>query len=114
MSDVILSEMEKRGKIGCAGMRQPTRKYNIAKRNIQVGTAQIPMGNNVNGFTVKNSGNTIVIFNHEPLMPGESETVGGNEGEEYVGRVDIFFQPSVPVVVPTINSCWIVIKFYVE
>jgi hypothetical protein len=90
----------------------PFRKYNINKIVVTSGTSQVPIGQFVNGFTVKNAGNTIVMFNQEPLLPGESQTVGGNEGEIYVGRVDIFFTlPAPPPLVP-VNAAWITVKFY--
>jgi hypothetical protein len=113
MGDVVLSEMERQGKLGCAGRgHEPFRKYNINKITIQVGTSQVQIGNNVNGFDVKNAGNTIVVFNQEPLQPGESQTVGGNAGEIFAGRVDIYFQLPVPAPVTPVNMCWITIKYY--
>jgi hypothetical protein len=113
MSDVVLSEMERQGKLGCAGGGvTPFRKYNINKIALQVGTTQVQIGNNVNGVTVKNAGNTIVIFNQEPLQPGESESIGGNEGEIFVGRVDIFFTLPVPPPLVPVNMAWIIVKYY--
>jgi hypothetical protein len=101
------------GKIGCAGCAMGARRhYNISKTAITSGTLQVPIGDNVNGFVVKNSGNTIVMFNREPLQPGESQTVGGNEGEIYVGRVDIFFVLPIPAPAVPIDSCWITVKYY--
>lgn len=111
-NESTIEEMTRPSRVGCPGSAVPTRKYNIFKRNLQQGTAQMPIGTNVNGFVIKNAGNTIVLFNNEPLMPGESQSVGGNEGEVFDGRVDIYFRPSVPVVIPTINSCWITVKYY--
>ena len=111
MSDVLLSEASR--KVGCAGS-VPVRKYNIFKRNFAQNTTQVPIGNNVNGFTIKNAGNTIVMFNNEPLQPGESQSVGGNEGELYIGRVDIFFMLPTPAPGTPVNSCWITVKFYTE
>jgi hypothetical protein len=99
------------GSIGCPG--QTLRKYNIFKRNLQQGTAQVPMGNNVNGFVIKNAGNTIVLFNNEPLQPGESQSVGGNEGEIFDGRVDIYFRLPTPAPGTPVNSAWITVKYYV-
>lgn len=102
--------MEVRGKLGCAG--SGLRRYNINKIHLSSGTTQVPIGNNVNGFTVKNAGNTILMFNQEPLQPGESQSIGGNEGEIYTGRVSIFFMLPTPAPGTPVNSAWITIKFY--
>lgn len=98
----------------CDGKCPPTRKYNINKIVVTSGKSQVQIGQRVNGFTVKNAGNTILMFNQEPLQPGESQSVGGNEGEEYIGRVDIYFM--LPTIVPPLptNMAWITVKFYVE
>jgi hypothetical protein len=113
MSDVVLSEMTRQGKLGCPSSGgAPYLKYNINKIALQVGTTNVQIGNNVNGFTVKNAGNTIVVFNQEQLQPGESFTVGGNIGEIYSGRVDIYFRLPVPPPGTPVNMCWITVKFY--
>ncbi len=107
-----------RDKMGCpsggCATEKPVLKYNITKRNITPSNqGQIPIGNRVNGITVKNNGTTLVIFNREPLLPGESQTIGGNEGEEYVGDLQIYFQLPTPPPVTVINSAWVTIKYYV-
>jgi len=45
-----------------------------------------------NGLSVKNTGNSICIFNDDPLLPGESKTIGGNKGELLRGRYALKFQ----------------------
>jgi hypothetical protein len=109
MSEIAIKQL---GRVGCAGNPPITRKYNINKITLQVGTTQVQIGDNVNGFTVKNAGNTIVFFNQEPLQPGESQTIGGNEGEIFVGRVDIYFKLPVPAPLTPVNMAWITVKFY--
>jgi hypothetical protein len=102
-------------KVGCpaTGIDRPTRKYNISKRLITPqNSGQITIGDKVNAFSVKNAGTTLVIFNREELQPQESQSIGGNEGEEYVGRVDISFQTQVPPPLTIINRCWLTIKYY--
>jgi hypothetical protein len=65
-----------------------------------------------NGFTVNNTGTTIALLNGEPLQPGQSKTVGGNEGEIYVGRIDLSFKTQSPAPSTIINSAWVTQKFY--
>ena len=116
-----MAETTKQSGVGCPGAvaQAPVRKYNISNRQVTLKTAgQIPLGNRVNGFSLKNTGNTIVIFNREPIQPDESKTIGGNEGEEYIGRLDVTFGAQVLPPPPTpppppLNECWITIKYYV-
>ena len=65
-----------------------------------------------NGVTVINKGNTLALWNGLPLNPGESMTIGGNEGEVYVGRVDISFVIPTPAPGTPENSAWVIQKFY--
>jgi hypothetical protein len=65
-----------------------------------------------NGVTVINKGTTLALWNGLPLDPGESMTVGGNEGEVFVGRIDLSFQIPVPAPVTIVNSAWVIQKFY--
>jgi hypothetical protein len=109
MTEIATKQM---GRVGCAGS-QGYRKYDINKIAISVGTTQVPIGNDVNGFVVKNAGNTLVVFKGEQLQPGESQSVGGNEGEIYNGRVDIFFQLPVPAPGTPVNMCYVTVKYYV-
>jgi hypothetical protein len=103
-------------KLGCSGNCTGAGGYRLYNTTTQQYTQQhsVVVDKLCNGVTVINKGNTIVLWNGLPLNPNESMTVGGNEGEVFVGRVDISFQPSVPVVIPTINSAWVIQKFYDE
>lgn len=87
--------------------------YNIDIRGIFKQT-RVVLGERVNGFTVNNTGTTILIFNSEPIQPGQSKTVGGNQGEEYVGRCDINFQVPVPAPPTIVNAGYVTIKYYVD
>lgn len=66
-----------------------------------------------NGVTVINKGTTLALWNGLPLNPGESMSVGGNEGEVFIGRVDISFVIPVPAPAVITNSAWVIQKFYV-
>jgi hypothetical protein len=67
-------------------------------------------------LSVKNTGNTIVLFDDEPLFPGESKVYSGDEGEILFGRHSInftliavgFTPPGVPI-----NQAWVSWKFYI-
>jgi hypothetical protein len=65
-----------------------------------------------NGITVRNGGNTLVIFQGDVLNPGESKSVGGNRKEILWGRVNISFQ--LPVIVPPVplNLVFVTQKYY--
>lgn len=68
---------------------------------------------NVNGVAVHNAGNTIVLFNEDPLQPGESKTFGGNWGEIFTGRIFIrFILPTPAPAIPN-NLAYVTSKFYV-
>lgn len=67
-------------------------------------------------LSVKNTGNTIVLFDDEPLFPGESKIYSGDEGEILVGRHIIgftliavgFTPPGTPI-----NQAWVSYKYYI-
>jgi hypothetical protein len=112
---MIMEDSTKSMAVGCPARPGDgiTRKYNISKRLITPKNAgQIPIGVRVNAFSVKNAGTTLVIFNREELQPQESQSIGGNEGEEYVGRVDISFETQAPPPLTIVNRCWLTIKYY--
>jgi hypothetical protein len=72
-----------------------------------------------NGITIKNLGNSLVIFDDEIIQPGASKAIAGNRKEIFVGRKDLSFQPTtnqpIPVVqpVPRVDFAYITQKFYV-
>jgi len=65
-----------------------------------------------NGVTVLNAGTVYVTWNGIPIAPGASMTVGGNEGEIFVGRVDIGFFTQTPAPGTIVKSAWVIQKFY--
>lgn len=77
-------------------------------------TAQkIDLDNRCNGITVKNAGTTQVIIDDEILQPGESKAIGGNLGEIFIGRKDIYFQVPTPAPAVITNLAYVTVKFYV-
>lgn len=96
--------------VGCTGKRQ-ARFYNTTTQEYK-SLRSVNVDKLCNGFIVNNAGTTIVTLNGEPLQPGQSKTVGGNEGEIYVGRIDLAF--IIPSPAPTVinNSAWVTQKFY--
>lgn len=75
------------------------------------GQVQLPV--NVNGVSVHNTGNTIVLCNEDPLQPGESKTIGGNWGEIFTGRIFIRFILPTPAPAVPVNQATVTSKFYV-
>jgi hypothetical protein len=99
-----------RQKVGCNG----TKAWLFYNSTTQEYTVQhsVVVDKLCNGATVINKGTTLALWNGLPLNPGESMTVGGNEGEVYVGRIDISFQIPVPAPATIVNSAWVIQKFY--
>jgi hypothetical protein len=96
--------------IGCGAQRRP-KYYNTTTQEYR-SLRSVPVDARCNGFTVNNAGTTIVTLNGEPLQPGQSKTVGGNEGEIYVGRIDLAFYTPSPAPSTIVNSAWVTQKFY--
>jgi len=77
--------------------------------------AQIPIDRRCNGYTVLNTGNTLLIVNAVMVIqPGASIAVGGNEGEIFVGRLDIQFQLPVPAPGTPVNGAGVMQKVYLD
>jgi len=98
--------------VGCAGKRRLL-KYNMNPQEY-IAPRSVPLDSRCNGVTVLNAGNTIVLWNGIPIVPGISLTVGGNEGEVYVGRVDISFMMPSPAPDTPNNSAWVIQKYYTQ
>jgi hypothetical protein len=88
-------------------------KYNISQQEY-TSLRSVVLERKLNGVTVLNAGNTIVLWNGIPISPGVSLTLGGNEGEVYIGRVDLSFALPSPVPGTPSNSAWVIQKFYVD
>jgi len=69
-----------------------------------------------NGLTVRNIGNSICVFNDDPLQPGESKSTGGNKGEILKGRYALKFQTPAVVPVGYVQNDQAVVteKFYLD
>jgi hypothetical protein len=65
-----------------------------------------------NGFTVRNSGNTLLWAAGVLLSPGESMAVGGNRGEIFAGRLDLRFALQASPPSDPVNEATITQKFY--
>jgi hypothetical protein len=101
-------------KVGCSGNCSGSRRPQFYNTTTQEYTVQrsVNVEKLCNGVTVINKGNTIAMWNGLPLNPGESMTVGGNEGEVFVGRIDISFTMPTPPPGSPVNSAWVIQKFY--
>lgn len=97
---------------GCSGSKDFVR-YNISMQNYTQ-QKSVVVENLCNNVTVINKGNTLVLWNGLPLNPGESMTVGGNEDEVYIGRIDITFALPTPPPGTPVNSAWVIQKFYTD
>lgn len=65
-----------------------------------------------NGWTIVNRGSTMLIVNGEPIPPNEAKQTGGNEGEIFLGAINISFD-STGATPPLINAAWLTSKFYI-
>jgi len=84
-------------------------QYNLSVQEYNVAT-QIATQEFCNGFVVRNIGTSTVIFMGDPLAPNESKSVGGNRGEIYVGRMDLFFENTGA----QIDACLVTQKCYMN
>lgn len=75
---------------------------------------QIPLDPYCNGLTVKNGGNTLLLFQGETLQPQESKAIGGNRKELFRGRIDIDFALPTPAPPTPINLAIVTQKVYVN
>lgn len=69
-----------------------------------------------NGFTAKNTGNTLLTIMGEEIQPGQSKSIGGNRAEVFIGKVDFWFTgPSLIPAEPTaVNECIVTQKVYTD
>jgi hypothetical protein len=88
-------------------------QYNVQTTVIS-GPSQIPTVEFCNGFSIKNTGNSVVVIMDDQLAAGESKSFGGNRGEIYIGRIDLKFIAAAVPVIPRIDGCVITEKFYVN
>lgn len=101
--------MEK-GKVGCQGVPSLV-LYNMSQQEYNA-PRSVNIDKLCNGVTVLNAGTTFVTWNGIPIPPLGSMTVGGNEREIFVGRVDIAFFTQIPAPATIINSAWVIQKFF--
>jgi hypothetical protein len=69
-----------------------------------------------NSVSIKNAGNTIVMFNNEPIFPGESKSIGGIENGILTGRYNLTFTtiwPGFVVPVTPFNSAFFTQIYYI-
>jgi hypothetical protein len=102
-------------KLGCAGNIDPLLYNTTTQQYTQMHS--VVLDKLCNAVTVINKGNTIVMWNGLPIFPLESMSVGGNEREVFVGRVDLAFRlpvaaDGIPIPVNPVNSSWVIQKFY--
>jgi hypothetical protein len=97
-------------KIGCTGSAR-LMLYNMSQQEYNA-PRSVNIDKLCNGVTVLNAGTTYVTWNGIPIPPGGSMTVGGNEREIFVGRVDIAFFTQTPPPTSIINSAWVIQKFF--
>jgi hypothetical protein len=76
------------------------------------GPQQVVVAENLNGISVKNEGTTNVIFQGDTLLPGDSKSIGGNFGEVYDARIDLWFITPTPAPAVVNNLAVVTQKFY--
>lgn len=81
--------------------------YNVSVK-IFTQNGRVDLDKLCNGVTVKNAGTSMANFNGVILSPGESIAIGGNRGELFDGRVDVFFSGAGT------NLLNVIEKFYVN
>jgi hypothetical protein len=92
-------------------MEERLLKYNTTSKVFSK-AGNVPIDPRCNGFTIKNNGNTNVIWEDEAIIPGDFISVGGNRMEIFAGRVDISFRVPVPAPTTITNLCTVRQKVY--
>lgn len=72
-----------------------------------------PLDPYCNGIVVENLGTSVLVFQGDPIQPGNSKTIGGNHGEIYIGRIDILFTNPLALPAP-VNNAFITQKYYIS
>ncbi len=88
-------------------------RYNTIKK-IFTANGSVNVDRYCNGFVIKNNGNTNINYDGEILIPEESISVGGNYGEIYEGRIDLFFVLPSPAPITPVNLAIVTQKVYVK
>jgi len=100
----------------------PYRKYNTQTNNYFT-SGNIPKAKYCNGFLATNVGDTTVTINRKILFPsatplvtqGDAVSFGGNEGEIFVGDIDISFAVAgSPFPVGVAPNIEIIQKYYID
>jgi hypothetical protein len=89
-------------------------KYNTSVQVYQGLPKQVVVAELLNGITVSNEGNTLVIFQGDTLQPGTFKAIQGNAGEIFSGRIDISFELPVPAPIVPVNMAVVTQKYYVN
>lgn len=93
------------------------RQYYDIVTQIYQAPQKIDIDRECNSINVKNAGTTLVFVDQNPLVPGESLAIGGNENEVLYGRHEVTFGPNPNIVafpLPQFNLAVIVQKFFIE
>jgi hypothetical protein len=88
-------------------------EYNISTQ-VYDGTKHVVVERFVNGFSIHNTGTTDLYFNGDRIQPGESKTVGGNAGEVYAGKIDLYYRVPSPAPAIIINMATVTQKYYID
>lgn len=90
-------------------------KYNIITNTFNgIGIQSVNVDPLCNGFVIKNEGNTLVKVMGETIKPDASKSIGGNYGEVFEGKVDLFFALPNPAPLIPENLCIVTQKVYVK
>lgn len=96
------------------------RYYNTTTQGYSAPVQKIVIDRKCNTITVRNAGNSLVIYDDEIIQPGQSKTIGGNQDEIFIGRKDLAFQPTTnqpipqPQPLPRVDFAYVTQKFYIE
>jgi hypothetical protein len=81
--------------------------YNTVTQAYSVPT-KITLDIRCNGITIRNAGASTLLFDDEPIQPGQSKMIGGNRAELMRGRHDISFTGAGA------NLAFVTQKYYVD
>jgi|SRR6516164_10975316 hypothetical protein len=89
-------------------------KY-TTRKTIYASQQNINLDQYSNGLTVRNIGNSVCVFDGDPLQPGQSKAIGGNKAEILTGRYSFSFQPiaNPPIGYVQMDMAIVTEKYYI-
>lgn len=93
-------------------MGQTTRQKVGLHQHTYIEFARLVLLPTCNGFTIKNTGTTNVVYMQDVITPGNSKAFGGNQDEVYEQNEEISFQVPAPPPAIITNAAMVTQKYF--